>query len=71
MEVLNRQEGKLNVTVASTEDGVQHLIRAGSPVVIESVCDNFKNIFVRVISPRDVVKLNYYDTDIKWLLGNS
>lgn len=67
MEIMNKVEGKLKVMVSS-EDNV---IYEGTPVVIETVADNFKNIFVRVISMKTEVKLPYFDTDIDWLLVNN
>lgn len=65
MKVLNKVEGVLNVIVASEGK----YIRKGSPVVIETIVDNFKNIEVHVISAYTTVRLPYYDTDIDWLLG--
>lgn len=65
MKVLNKVEGVLNVIVASEGK----YIRKGTPVVIETIVDNFKNIEVHVISAYNTVRLPYYDTDIDWLLG--
>ena len=65
MQVLNKVEGRLNVIVASEGK----YIRKGTPVVIETIVDNFKNMEVHVISMSTTVRLPYYDTDIDWLLG--
>lgn len=65
MEVLNKVEGRLNVIVASEGN----VIYKGTPVVVETIVDNFKNIEVWVTSITTRVRLPYYDTDVDWLLG--
>ena len=58
-------EGKLNVTVSSENS----TINSGTYVVVIEVVDNFKNIFILVKSIYAEVKLNYFDTDVNFLLG--
>lgn len=58
-------EGKLNVTVSS--EG--RVIPAGKSVVVYKVIDNFKNIFIEVQSLQNTVRLNYFDTNVKFLMG--
>ena len=65
MEILDRSEGTLKVLVAN--EGVT--IYVGTPVVVETIVDNFKNLAVRVRSASKTVLLNFYNTDTKWLLG--
>ena len=65
MEILNRNEGILNVIVSSEGNTIMD----GTPVVISTIVDNFKNIEVHVTSTRTTVRLPYIDTDINWLLG--
>lgn len=65
MEIINSYQGMLKVTVASEGN----YINSNTPVIIEQVVDDFKNLYVTVTSISTTVKLNYFDTDIKWLLG--
>ena len=65
MNILNRIEGTLKVIVSS--EG--HTIMDGTPVVVSTIVDNFKNIEVHVTSTRTTVRLPYYETDVNWLLG--
>jgi len=65
MQILDRAQGVLKVLVAS--QGVA--ICEGTPVVVETVVDNFKNISVQVRSYQRTVLLPFYGTDVKWLLG--
>jgi hypothetical protein len=65
MQVLDSNVGVLKVLVAS--QGVA--ICEGTPVVIETVVDNFKNITVQVRSTQRTVVLPFYGTDVKWLLS--
>jgi len=64
MQILDRAQGVLKVLVAS--QGVA--ICEGTPVVVETIVDNFKNISVRVRSYQRTVLLPFYGTDVKWLL---
>jgi hypothetical protein len=66
MQILDRAEGVLKVLVSS--QGVA--ICGGTPVVVETIVDNFKNIAVRVKSASRTVFLPFYGTDVKWLLGS-
>ena len=65
MQILDRTEGVLKVLVASQGASICE----GTPVVIETVVDNFKNIAVRVKSASRTVFLPFYGTDVKWLLS--
>jgi len=64
MEVTKNAEGKLKMNVSSEGN----YISAGTSVVVETVVDNFKNIFIRVVSMRGSVKLPYSETNISWLV---
>jgi hypothetical protein len=64
MLVTKITEGKLKLDVSDTD----MYIRADTNVVVEVVVDNFKNIFVRVVSLRGSVKLPYVETNISWLV---
>ena len=66
MQILDRTEGVLKVLVASQGASICE----GTPVVIETVVDNFKNISVQVRSYQRTVVLPFYGTDVKWLLGS-
>ena len=65
MKILDKSEGTLKVLVASEGN----YITEGTAVVIETVVDNFKNIWVQVRSMSKTVRLSFYGTDVKWLLG--
>jgi hypothetical protein len=65
MQILDRTEGTLKVLVSSQGN----FIRSGTPVIVETIVDNFKNIAVRVKSTQRTVFLPFYGTDIKWLLS--
>lgn len=64
MELMCRVEGKLKMDVSSEGN----YIPAGTEVIVDSLCDNFNNLFVLVTSPRTSVKLPYYDTFVSWLI---
>ena len=64
MEITKNAEGLLKMDVASEGN----YITAGTPVVVETVVDNFKNIFVRVVSMQTSVRLSYADTSINCLV---
>ena len=64
MEITKNAEGKLKMDVC----GIGAYIPAGTNVVVETVVDNFKNIFIRVVSMKTSVKLPYGDTNISWLV---
>lgn len=64
MEVTKNAEGKLKMDVC----GAGVYIPTGTNVVVETVVDNFKNIFIRVVSMRGSVKLPYVETNISWLV---
>ena len=65
MSIIRSEVGKLHIMVASEGN----VIREGTMVIIETIVDNFKNIYVEVRSAFKTVKLSYYETDIDWLLG--
>ena len=64
MEITKNAEGKLKMDVC----GIGMYIPAGTNVVVETVVDNFKNIFIRVVSMRGSVILPYGETNISWLV---
>lgn len=64
MQILDRTEGTLKALVGSQG----RYIVEGTPVVIETVVDNFRNISVRVRSSSRTVFLPFYGTSIKSLL---
>jgi hypothetical protein len=65
MQILEKFEGKLKMSVSSEGN----YIPLGTSVVIETVVDDFKNIFLRVSSIREgSVILPYVETNISWLV---
>jgi len=57
-------ESKLKIDVASEGN----YIKAGTEVVVLEVLDNFKNLFIAVVSMKCSVKLPYFDTNIERLV---
>lgn len=64
MEIIRRKDGKLKMDVSSEGN----YISAGTEVIVEEVCDNFKNLFIRVTSPWKSVRLPYVVTNVDWLV---
>lgn len=64
MIIVKSVEGKLKMSVSSEGN----FIPEGTPVVVETVVDNFKNMFFRVVSIKTSVRLSHFETNSLWLV---
>lgn len=65
MNTLRTIEGVLVTDVSNHEDG---MIRSGTFVVVSTMVDNFKNLFLEVRGMGKAVRLNYFDTSPEMLV---